>query len=771
MSIYRNLMKEVDNGLIGRNGSIPFPIAKLDQYLEIAKNTNYLLVGDTGSGKCFSKGTKVVMYDGSLKEVQNVVIGDELMGLDSEKRIVLETHCGIDTMYRIDQNKGNSYTVNSEHILCLKKRRNKQDEYLNISVKDFLKKKKYLQNEWKGYKSEGIEFKEQEVEIDPYFFGLWIGDGTACKRQITTADKEIIEYLSEFAKNNNLILKKGASKYAYDLISDKNLERTFPNGDKEFYSSVREATKKLNTYDKHISNVIGKPNWNSMGSKWNWITKDSSLMMFFRKYNLECNKYIPNHFLVNNRENRLKLLAGLLDSDGHYQNDKNCYELTMKSKEIIEQIAFLSRSLGFYTSINPKMAILKRKGKEDYKCQVYRIFIFGEKLGEIPCLLPRKKARNTPDKVINPLSTGIQITNIGKGEYYGFSLNGDGLFLLEDFTVVHNSSAAQDLILNTLDWYYDNQSEDLKLSIIYFGMERKLYMYSAKWVSRMIFLKEKTLIPVKKILGRRRLNGNIDKLTNIEYQLVDKYAQIFEKWEENDTFICKEGTHNPTGLKIFIDEFAKKHGILTERKEGDVLGKKSYEPNHPNHIVLIVTDYVGVLDAEKDENGQKKLRLDKFSWIMRRARDLYGFSPVNIQQLSRAVSDYTRLKLNDLKPKISDIADTSELGRDADVILAIFEPHRYVTQDTQKDLLGYDLMRLRDKYGYKYYRSIHILKSSFDGDGISVGAAFHPMTGILKAMPSLPDNMTNAEYDSIIDGSYFLEKPTKLIPMQKALES
>src|SRR6187402_2449732 len=58
MSLYQNLMKEVDNGLIGRNGSIPFPIAKLDQYLEIAKNTNYLLVGDTG---CLSGDTEIVL--------------------------------------------------------------------------------------------------------------------------------------------------------------------------------------------------------------------------------------------------------------------------------------------------------------------------------------------------------------------------------------------------------------------------------------------------------------------------------------------------------------------------------------------------------------------------------------------------------------------------------------------------------------------------------------------------------------------------------------
>lgn len=330
-------------------------------------------------------------------------------------------------------------------------------------------------------------------------------------------------------------------------------------------------------------------------------------------------------------------------------------------------------------------------------------------------------------------------------------------YLLVGDTGSGKSTLAQDLILNTLDWYYKHQSPDLKLSIIYFGMERKLYMYSAKWVSRMIFINEGILIPVKKILGRKRLfDGSIDKLSTREYDLVIEYAKIFDKWEQDDTFITVEGTHNVTGIKIFIDEFAKKHGKIIPREEG-ILTKSTYESTHPNHVVLIVTDYVGVLDPEKDENGIKKLRLDKYSLIMRRARDLYGFSPVNIQQLSRAVSDYTRLKLNDLKPKLADIADTSELARDSDVVIAIFESHRYMTEEMSQDLIGYDLKKLRDQNGYKYYRSLHILKSSFDGDGISCGISFHPFTGILKAMPKLPQDMQDSDYRNILNGNYFLE--------------
>jgi hypothetical protein len=336
-------------------------------------------------------------------------------------------------------------------------------------------------------------------------------------------------------------------------------------------------------------------------------------------------------------------------------------------------------------------------------------------------------------------------------------------YLLVGDTGGGKTSVAHEMILNILEWYDENKTPDLKLSLIYLGMERKQYNYTAKWVSRSIFKNEGIYIPVKKILGRLRkrdergrLTKEYDTLTEEEIGYITYYSQIFKKWQEDKTFIVVEGTHNPTGIKIFIDKFAKEHGILHDREEGDPLAKQKYVSHHPNHIVLIVTDYVGVLDKEKDDSGIKKNRLDIYSANQRRARDLYGFSPFNIQQLSREVSNVTRLKLNDVKPKLSDIADTSELARDADVVLAVFEPFRYLPEDIETDLVGYDLKRLKDAKGYKYYRSLHILKSSFDGDGITMGCAFHPMTGIILPMPKKPGEMEQSDYEYITSGQYFL---------------
>lgn len=318
------------------------------------------------------------------------------------------------------------------------------------------------------------------------------------------------------------------------------------------------------------------------------------------------------------------------------------------------------------------------------------------------------------------------------------------------------TSFAHDLMINTLTWYWKEQPKDLKLSIIYLGMERQQYTYSAKWCSRMIFLETGQHYSVKEILGRKRDQfGNLVKLDAHVYELIEKYTDVFQKWQEDDTFVVFEGTHNPTGISKFIQQFAEKHGEIGEKEEG-YLSKPKYTPTHSNHIVLFVTDYVGVLDAEKDETGVKKQRLDKYSATMRKARDVYGFSPINIQQLSRQVSSSDRLKMNDLKPKLADIADTSELARDADVVIAVFEPHRYVTESIETDLLGYSLKRLRDNEGRVFYRTLHILKNSFDASGLIIPMSFQPIYGIFKTIVTPAKLMTETDYLEITNSSYFL---------------
>lgn len=355
---------------------------------------------------------------------------------------------------------------------------------------------------------------------------------------------------------------------------------------------------------------------------------------------------------------------------------------------------------------------------------------------------------------MNGMSGTIPFPYIGLQRYIDIAKNTNYLICAD--TGAGKTSFAHDLILSTIIYYKKLNDPNLKLSIIYLGMERQQYMYSAKWISRLIFLEQGITFTVKQILSRERdENGELVKLAQKDYDLVEEYTNRFEEWQKNDLLTCIEGTHNPTGISVFIQDFAKKHGTILPKKDSP-LAKTEYKPNHPNHIVLFVTDYVGTLDPEKDEQGIKKQRLDKYSSTMRRARDIYGFSPINIQQLSRQVSSSDRLKMNDLKPKLSDIADTSELARDADVVIAVFEPHRYITEAIERDILGYELKKLRDTQGRVFYRTIHILKNSFDSSGLIIPMAFHPVYGIFKTINKPPEKMMEGDFDNIKSGKYFL---------------
>jgi replicative DNA helicase len=119
-------------------------------------------------GKCLGRGTKVVMFDGTLKNVEDVKIGDKLMGDDSKPRNVLSTTSGREQMYWIRQNKGIDYRVNESHILSLKRSRtegpHKNGDILNINVKEFLEKSPKFKSNYKGYKV-SVEFKNEKLSV------------------------------------------------------------------------------------------------------------------------------------------------------------------------------------------------------------------------------------------------------------------------------------------------------------------------------------------------------------------------------------------------------------------------------------------------------------------------------------------------------------------------------------------------------------------------------------------------------------------------------
>ena len=363
-------------------------------FMDKKANYNAIEVLPTG---CHARGSSIIMADGSLSLVENVRIGDYLLGDDGSPRKVLDLHSGVDKMYMITPIKGNPFSVNGGHILSLYKT-NEGGNYLSckprideITVMDYLNTSNNYKHLHKLRRASFINFKTSEkLSLSPYFLGLYLGDGNSSNGSvnITTMRQEVKEFIYSFAESISM------------RVTDQ----------------FKGVKNKAHTY-----NIVYKK------AKRNILQKELDSLGLLR---ITCAfKFIPQKYKTASREDRLQLLAGLLDTDSYFAVSSNSFEYCSKSKRLVDDIVFVCRSLGFFAQIGvPKIV-----NGETY----YRIQITGD-LNIIPTKVGIRKGRKRKQKK-SPLVTGFSVKYLGQGDYYGFTLDGNHLYCDYQFFIHHNS--------------------------------------------------------------------------------------------------------------------------------------------------------------------------------------------------------------------------------------------------------------------------------------------------------------------------------------------
>lgn len=352
-----------------------------------------LVVMPTG---CHRAGQHVLMVDGYTKPVEDVCVGDLLMGPDSTPREVLALARGEGPMMEIRPTKGDSWVVNDEHVLTLVETQHKSagtfPSHRGGTVRDV------VLPEWQNWSKTrkhrhklfrvGVDFPARQAPpLDPYFQGVALGDASlsvAYRLSIATADPEVVETCESIA-----------ARYGLHVRVDGR-----------------------NGIQHHITS--GSKNMGRAGS--NPIVK---ILRGLGLSPIACeDRFIPDAYRLGSPDVRREVLAGLIDSDGAFSNGG--YDFGSKSERLARDVAFVSRSLGLAAYFS------KRTNGH------YRVSISGD-CSIVPCRIARKIASPRVQKK-DPLRTGFTVIPTGTIEpYYGFVLSGDRRYLLDDFTVTHNS--------------------------------------------------------------------------------------------------------------------------------------------------------------------------------------------------------------------------------------------------------------------------------------------------------------------------------------------
>jgi len=370
-----------------------------------------VITGGPGTGKCLGRGTPILMYDGSVRPVEMVMDGDLVMGPDSRPRCVSGITRGTGSLFRIIPTKGDTWVCNDVHVLTLVRSGTNcvfdiaLNDWLSFSAGSRLRQKSKLFRV--GVDFWGARYGSDLTEhlschppsISPYVMGVWLGDGSCDTSSITASKPEIIQAIT-----------MEASLLRARLAELPDLESNTTRWTFCFHEG---------NGGEHRTNPI--------------------LDHFRLCVDANGDKRIIREYLLNAEHLRLQLLAGLIDTDGSLTC--NCYEIITKFNGLKEDVLFLARSLGFAAYASPKIVTVKSTG---FVGTYWRIMISGN-VSRIPVRVPYKQAsERCQEKDVR--RTGFSIEPIGVGDYFGFQLDGDGRFLLGDFTVTHNTTITKAVV-------------------------------------------------------------------------------------------------------------------------------------------------------------------------------------------------------------------------------------------------------------------------------------------------------------------------------------
>lgn len=337
------------------------------------------------TGKALAYNTPVLTKDGWKKHGE-LTVGDYVIGIDGKFKKVLAVHPPCEMEYIVTFSDKEQIICHGNHEWYVYNKHNYK--YETIATKDLIPLLKA--NDGKNMinipYSEVIEGETKDLTVDPYTLGVWLGDGRNNDPDIT------------MAKEDCPVIADIMTKYQMAWWAEHKDTGVMHYG-------IKGLRQQLQNYG----------------------------MCHSRK---TTTKHIPSEYLSASKEQRLDLLAGLLDTDGTLRAKEHRYCFSTTEPRMRDDIVALVHTFGWRTSVveyDPKLTTSGIQGRKT-------VYVIGFNPTEyIPCRLKRKQLTDFS------VRRGITIENIEpvSGVMGNCITVEDGIYLAGNtLKPTHNSTTA-----------------------------------------------------------------------------------------------------------------------------------------------------------------------------------------------------------------------------------------------------------------------------------------------------------------------------------------
>ncbi len=386
-------------------------LADLDAKLGgLAPSDLIIIGGRPGSGKAQPLDAKVLLSDGTWKQMGDIRFGDSVASPDGAlSRVSGVFPQGERQVYRITFSDGRSTECCDEHLWTIYYRDwDKPRTVPTSEVRRLLSRQRYQRRLWVDSVS-GHFGHHEALPIDPWALGALIGDGQFSRLSFTNVSTHVLDKMRHAVGQDFELRQNSRDSISYTIC-------------------VSGPTKRGGNRREHLNPI--REHLRSLGL---WGLKSHQ-------------KFIPPVYKTACRSARLELIRGLMDTDGWAESKGTPY-FGSTSLQLATDFADLIRSIGGLVAMDIKYPHytykgVKKAGRPFYRCSI-------SYAGDDPLVTePRKAGR------IRPVSQGgwrkrctiaaIEPSRVTQTQCIRVT-HPDQLYVTDNFIVTHNTSLATNI--------------------------------------------------------------------------------------------------------------------------------------------------------------------------------------------------------------------------------------------------------------------------------------------------------------------------------------